>query len=93
MSRIARERVVCIIHEVADELLGVISRAACGPQDERGKVDVSVKFDLLCSLGHVTGAGAGCSNEGWTGGEGGDNGDVECVHVGPDRSPHERAPE
>ena len=51
-------RVVCIFHEVADEL-GVISRAACGLQDERDKVDVrvSVNFDLLCSLGHVTWGG------------------------------------
>ena len=50
----------------------MIFKAACGLQDEGGKVDVWVsgEFDLLCSLGHVTGAGAGCSNEGWAGGEG-----------------------
>ena len=30
-------RVVCVFHEVADELLGMISRTACGLQDERDK--------------------------------------------------------
>ena len=61
--------VVCIFHEVADELLGVISRAACGLQDERDKVDVwiSINFDLLCSLGHVIWAGrAGLLEKGGT---------------------------
>ena len=45
-------RVVGVSHEVADELLGVVSRAACSLQGERDKVDawISVKFDLLCSL-------------------------------------------
>ena len=44
---------------------------AGGFQDERDKVDVWIffKFDLLSSLGHVTLAGAGCCNEGWTAGE------------------------
>ena len=41
---------------------------ACGPgrlQDERDKVDVwtSVKLAPFSSLGHVTWAGAGCSNQ------------------------------
>ena len=45
-------RFVCVFHEVADELLGVVSRATCGLQDEWDEVDVwiSVKFDLLCLL-------------------------------------------
>ena len=57
----------------------MISSAACGLQGGRGNVDVwmSVKFDLLCSLGHVTSAGAGSGNEGWAGGEGSDSGDIE----------------
>ena len=38
----------------------------------------SVNFDLLCSLGHVTWAGAGCSNESWAGREWRDNGDVKA---------------
>ena len=79
VSRMASGEVVCVFHEVADELLGVVSRAARGLQAERNKVDVwmSVKFDLLCSLGHVTWAGAGCCNEGWAAGEWRDNGDIK----------------
>ena len=47
--------------------------------DERDKVDVriSVNFDLLCSLGHVTWVGAGCGNEGWAVGEWRDNGNIK----------------
>ena len=58
-------RVVGIFHEVADELFG------SGLQDEQDKVDVwiSVNFDLVSSLGHVTWAGAGCCDEGWVAGE------------------------
>ena len=72
-------RIVCVFRAVADELLGVMSRAACGLQDERDKVDVwiSVEFALLCSLGHVTWAGAGCCNEVWAAREWSDNGDIE----------------
>ena len=55
----ASGRVVCVFREVVDEFLGVVSRAA----------RISVKFDLLCSLGHVTWTGAGCCNEGWAAGE------------------------
>ena len=42
------------------------------------KVDVRVpiKLDLLGSLGHVTGAGAGCSDEARAGRERGDSGDI-----------------
>ena len=65
-------RVVCIFHEVADEFCGVVSRAASGLEDARDKVDVwiSVKINPLSSLGHVTWAGAGCSNESRAAGEG-----------------------
>ena len=61
-------RIVCVFRAVADELLGVISRAACGLQDERGKVDVwiSVEFALLSSLGHVTWARSGLPGNGVT---------------------------
>ena len=52
--------------------------AAGGPQDERDKVDVwiSVKFDLLSSLDHVTWAGAACCNECWAAREWKHNGDI-----------------
>ena len=55
VSRMAKGVVVSIFHEVADELFGVDSRAASGFQDERDKIDmwISLKFDLLRSLGHV----------------------------------------
>ena len=71
--------VVCVFHEVADELFGVVFRAACGLRDERNKIDVwiSIKFDLLCSLGIVNWAGAGCCNEDWAAWEWRDNGDIE----------------
>ena len=71
VSRMASGRVVCVFREVVDEFFGVVSRAASSLQDERKKVGVwiSVKFDLLCSLGHVTWTGAGCCNEGWAAGE------------------------
>ena len=51
-----------------DELLGMVSRAACGLQDE-GKVDVrvSIKLHLLGSLGHVSRSVTGCDNEAWAG--------------------------
>ena len=49
VSRMASGRVVCVFREVVDEFFGVVSRAA----------RISVKFDLLCSLGHVTWTGAG----------------------------------
>ena len=56
----------------------MISRTACGLQDEKGKVDMRkpIKFDLLCSLGHVTRSGTGCGNAAWAGRERGDNGDI-----------------
>ena len=54
-------RVVCVFHEVADELLGVVSRAAVGLQD----------------LGHVTWAVTGRWNEGWAAGERRDIGDIK----------------
>ena len=62
VSRMASGGLSAIFHQVADELFGVVSRAAGGLQDERDKVDVwiSVKFDLLSSLGVVSWAGAGC---------------------------------
>ena len=43
---------VGVFQEGPDELLGVVSRAACGLQDEGDKVDagVSIKLDLLGSL-------------------------------------------
>ena len=50
--------------------------AACGLQDEWDKVDVWISV-LLCSLGHVACAFAGCCNEGWAAGEWRDNGDIE----------------
>ena len=75
--------VVCVFHEVAAELLGVLSWATSGLQDERGKVDVwiSVKFDLLCSLDHVAWAFAGCCNEGPDAGKRRDNGDIKVRGV------------
>ena len=59
-------RIVGVFHEVADDLFGVVSRAAGGLEHERDEVDVwkSVKFGLFSSLSHVTWAGAGCCNEG-----------------------------
>ena len=56
VSRMASGGVVGVLHAVADELLGVVSRAASGLQDDRDKVDmwISVTFDFLSSLGHVT---------------------------------------
>ena len=49
------------------------------PQDERNKVDVrvSIKLDLLCSLRHMTWAGAGCCDEGWVAGERRKNGNIK----------------
>ena len=79
VCRMASGQVVSIFHEVADELLGVESRAASGLQDERNKIDmwISIKFDLLRSSGCVTWAGTGCSNESWAGRERDDNGDIK----------------
>ena len=44
-----------VFHEGADELVGVIAGTARGLQDKKNKVDVKVtiKLDLLGSLGHV----------------------------------------
>ena len=57
----------------------MVSRVTSGLQDERNKVDVwiSIKFDLLCSFGHVTWAGAGCSNDSWAGRAWRDNGVIK----------------
>ena len=38
---------------------------------------ISGNFDLLCSLGHVTWAGAGCCDDGSAAGEWSDTGDIE----------------
>ena len=61
----AKWRIVGVFHEVANELLGVVSGAASGLKCERDEVDVwiSVEFGLLSSLGHVAWAGADCCNE------------------------------
>ena len=69
---------VGVFHEGADELLSMVSRAACGLQDEGDKVDVwvPIKTDLLGSLGHVTRPGTGCGSEAWAGRERGGNDDI-----------------
>ena len=70
---------VGVFHQGTDELLGMVSTAACGPQEKGDKVDVrvSIKFDLLGSLGHATRPGTGCGNETGAGREWGDNGDIK----------------
>ena len=66
VSRMASGGLSASVMRFLNELFGVVSTAACSLQDERNKIDVwiSIKFDVLCSLGIVSWASAGCCNEG-----------------------------
>ena len=67
---------VGVFHEGADELLGMVSRAACGLQIKGIKLMCGYQFKLglLGSLGQVTGAGTGCGNVARAGRERSDKG-------------------
>ena len=79
VSRMASGGLSASFMKLLMNFFGVVSRAASGPQDERNKVDVwvSIKLDLLGSLGHMTWAGAGCCDEGWVAGERRNNGNIK----------------